>query len=40
MGLSVMARSQEDSFALLLSITMVIGNALYFNPSLWDNAKR
>jgi hypothetical protein len=40
MELSVIARSEEDSFAVFLAMTMVIGNALYFIPSLWDNAKR
>jgi len=40
MGSSVIARSEEDSFASLFAMTMVIGNALYFILSLWDNAKR
>ncbi len=30
----------SEGSSLFLTMTMVIGNALYFIPSLWDNAKR
>ena len=34
-----LAMTSEES-SLFFAMTMVIGNALYFIPLLWDNAKR